>query len=134
MIQVRVTIVVSAKAADGYKKYLRNVRASYVSTAVGMVTMDKTLRIKIDRLDGLLEDVLVLFETPGRMSAGKLQSSECSFYWNYGFLPCLLSRDIKTLVVFDVCGGLPMIIQGGVCNLVRGLPALLELCGAKIIR
>lgn len=36
-------------------------------------------------------------------------------------------------MVFDVCGGLPMVIQGGVFDLVRDLPTLLELCGAKII-
>ena len=35
-------------------------------------------------------------------------------------------------MVFDVCGVLPMVIQGGVFDLVRDLPTLLELCGAKI--
>ena len=95
--------------------------------------MDKALRIKFDRLDGILEDVLVLPETPSLMSAGKLQSRGLSFYWNHGFLPCSLSRDTNTLVVFDVCGGLPMIVQGGIYDVIRDPATLLELRGAKII-
>lgn len=84
--------------------------ASYVSTAAGIVTMDKDLTIKIERLDGQLEDILVLPNTPGLLSVGKLQSKGFSFHWTHGFLPCLVSQNTKTLVVFDVCGGLPMVI------------------------
>lgn len=94
--------------------------------------MDKPSMVKIDRLDNLMEETLVLPNTPGLMSAGKLQSKGFSFYWTHGFLPWLVSQDTNTLVVLDVCGNLPMVIQGGVFDLIRDLPTLLELCGAKI--
>lgn len=67
------------EAVNSFKEYLHNVRASYVSTAAGLVTMDKALKIKIERLDGLLEEILVLPNTPGLMSAGKLQPKGFSF-------------------------------------------------------
>ena len=58
--------------ANKFAEHLQRVKASKVTTASGLVTMDQNISINIDRLGDLIQDVLVLPATPSLMSAGKL--------------------------------------------------------------
>ena len=96
--------------------------------------MDQKISTTIELLDGIIEDVLVLPDTPSLMSAGKLNDAGFSFYWTHGYLPCLLSTTTNKLLVMDVFGGLPMILEGGVFEKIRDIDTLSRLSGAKWIQ
>ena len=93
--------------------------------------MDQKISVTIEHLDGIIEDVLILPHTPSLMSARKINEAGFSFYWTHGYLPCLLSTTTNNLLVMDVFGGLPMILEGGEFEKIRGMSTLSKLSGAK---
>lgn len=120
----------SQDKANYFRNHIRNVQAASVSTATGLVIMDHALTVEVNRLEGLLANVLVFPGSPALMSAGLLSSRV--FLWAYGFLPRCVACDAQKIIVFDVCGGLPMIIEGGVFDKVHDLGVLVQLCAARL--
>ena len=81
---------------------MKKVPETMVSTASGLVVDDEGLTMEVQRLNGLLQDVMILPDSPALMSAGSLQNEGFSFHWSYGFLPCLVSNGDHKIIAFDV--------------------------------
>ena len=68
------------------------------------------------------------------MSVGLLQSEGFSFHSAHGFLSCLIANNNHRIIVSDVCGGLPVIIEGGVIDNNHDIDRFIQLCGARLMK
>ena len=107
------------KHAKQFAQHLREAKAVKIGTAAGIVTMNQVMDISVPWDAGASRPVHVLPDTPPLVSMGAAVESGFSFYWNSGFYPCLVSGQTKQVFIFDVCGGLPIMAQGGAFEQIR---------------
>ena len=110
----------------------KKIKGVMIRTADGNVMANDVVPIRIDRLGDLLAEVLVLPNSPGLLSAGMLEKSGFSSVWAHGYLPCLVENKTGNLIVCDICANLPMVIKGGVSDMIRDQPTLQKLCGVTV--
>ena len=91
-------------SAKKFINMIKKVKAISVATADGICEANEGITMQINRLGGMLADVLLLPDSPALLSAGALEEQGFSSYWSHGYLPCLIENDTQNIIVFDVCG------------------------------
>ena len=120
------------KRAEKFLHLAKKIKGIMIRTADGNVEAKDVVPFRIDRLGDLLSEVLVLPNSPALLSAGMLEKSGFSSIWAHGYMPCLVENKTGKLIVFDVCANLPMVMKGGVFDLIRDQSSLKKLCGVTV--
>ena len=122
----------SKRDATKFIQYARNIQAVKIGTASGSVEANQVLDVSIDRLGGLLTEVMLLPNSPSLISAGRIGKSGYTYVWAHGYLPCLINNDTGAQIVFDVSSNLPIIMKGGIFDTISD-PALLSALSGVLI-
>jgi len=70
--------------AKKFINLIKKVKAISVATADGICEANKGITMQIDRLGGMLADVLLLPDSPALLSAGALEEHGFSSHWAHG--------------------------------------------------
>ena len=73
-----------------------------VCTADGRFEIDKAIDIEIEKLGGMLAEVVVLPDTPSLLSAGMIEKTGSTSVWAHGCMPCLVDNSTGQIIVLDV--------------------------------